>query len=71
MSLFFFSLFIRIVKKNYWTSEVVSFTHFSKLFNSQLAFTYSKLTIERLEQGVKYVQSTNSSANGYCHLTIL
>ena len=31
--------------------------YFKKLFNSQAAFTYSKLTIETLEQGVKYVQS--------------
>ena len=33
------------------------YCYFKKLFNSQAAFTYSKLTIETLEQGVKYVQS--------------
>ena len=27
------------------------------LLTSQLAFTYSKLTIETLEEGAKYVQS--------------
>ena len=45
---------------------VVNFEHISLLFlrqyvfqsnTSQLAFTCSKLIIERLEQGMKYVQS--------------
>ena len=35
-----------------YASECVAFTQ-----STQLAFTYSKLTIETLEQGVKYVQS--------------
>ena len=31
--------------------------YFTKLYGvSQLAFTYSKVTIETVEQGVKYVQ---------------
>ena len=30
------------------------------LFNTQLAFAYSKLTIETLEQDVKYVQGQQS-----------
>ena len=32
------------------------FSWFLYLLDTQLAFTFSKLTIETLEQGVKYVQ---------------
>ena len=35
----------------------VSFFSFKKSGKTQPAFTCSKLTVEKLEQGVKYVQS--------------
>ena len=34
-----------------------TFLLFKKIFKTQSTFTCSKLTIETLEQGVKYVQS--------------
>ena len=37
--------------------NVLSITSISWISTSQSAFTSSKLTIETLEQGVKYVQS--------------
>ena len=36
--------------------ENVSFASIGEQVSSQQAFTYSKLTIETLEQGVKFVQ---------------
>ena len=41
-----------VLQGSEYASECVAFTQ-----STQLAFTYSKLTIETLEQVVKYVQS--------------
>ena len=43
------SIVIKLIYPSYMTGTFV--------LDSQLAFTYSKLTIETLEQGVQYVQS--------------
>ena len=40
-----------------WNIDVLKLTQNSMKYISQSAFTYSKLTIETLELGVKYVQS--------------
>ena len=40
-----------------WNSEFSGFSSILFLQYPQLAFTCSKLTIETLEQGMKYVQS--------------
>ena len=38
-------------------SHMINFFNIGLLLNSQLAFTYSKSTIETIDKGVKYVQS--------------
>ena len=43
------SIVIKLIYPSYMTGTFA--------LDSQLAFTYSKLTIETLEQGVQYVQS--------------
>ena len=48
----FHSIFREFHISNFYESREISICH-----NSQPAFTCSKLTIETLEQGVKYVQS--------------
>ena len=40
-----------------YVQSSVFFIYFENVFATQLAFTCSKLTVETLEQGVKYVQS--------------
>ena len=45
---------IRNCRKEDWLETVYSHT---QLYTSQAAITWSKLTKETLEQGVKYVQS--------------
>ena len=39
------------------TKNKMKITYFTQVNNTQLTFTRSKLTIETLEKGVKYVQS--------------
>ena len=41
----------------YCTIDFISYIRFHKTVANWPAFTYSKLTLETLEQGVKYVQS--------------
>ena len=41
----------------YYTNSLTSIAYWKLIVNPQWAFTCSKLTIEILEQGVKYVQS--------------
>ena len=50
---------LKILKINFfWRTAVHMSISIDKTGKySQLAFTYSKLTIETLEQGLKYVQS--------------
>ena len=38
---------------------------FSKIFSTQWAFTYSKSTVETLEQGRKYVKVNNKDTKTY------
>ena len=45
------------MNKSYFTEKRFSSKMFQIISASQLAFAYSKLTIETLEQGVKYAQS--------------
>ena len=40
-----------------YVQSSVFFIYFENVFATQPAFTCSKLTVETLEQGVKYVQS--------------
>ena len=59
----FFSLFtlMHSQKLNFVQRDIKSHIKYSSIYDgapsSQPAFTYSKLLIETLEQGVKYVQS--------------
>ena len=39
--------------------------------SAQLAFTCSKLMIETLEQGMKYVQSSNMFGHFYCSAKVI
>ena len=40
-------------------------------FVTQTAFTYSKLTVETYEQGVKYVQKVNNKVVNFEHISLL
>ena len=50
-----FSFNVSVEVKKIFVEQLV--LHICRKKNFQLAFTSSKLTIETLEQGVKYVQS--------------
>ena len=50
-------ILIEVINPKYLTSYLISTLKISFLLPTQPAFTCSKLTMETLEQGVKYVQS--------------
>ena len=65
MTIFWFFILISVIERSYNLSELmndrymndrITYIHITYR-SSQPAFPFSKLTIETLEQGVKYVQS--------------